>query len=108
MKVTNRAQYPLIAFGVDTRRGYGRDVTILPDETREVSGPYLGEMDGDSCHIHIPGNIACHEAPDDENAFQVLEGMPLCLRADHLGVTVRHHLDAVEPQVAAWREQNCQ
>lgn len=105
MKVTNNTSYPVIAFGSETMTGlgYGDDVTIQPGDTVEVSGPYIGEMDGGDCYIHLAGEITCHEGPDDDNGYQVIQGNPLCLSASRRGVTVRHHLDPLEQHVAEWR-----
>lgn len=108
MKVTNNTSFAVIAFGYHTRRGYGDDVTIQPGEFADVSGPYVDEMDGGSCYIHLSGEITCHEGLDDDNGFQVIQGAPLCLSAEDRGVTVRHYLDEVEPYVAEWRLANPQ
>lgn len=98
MKVSNTASYPLIAFGWHVQRGYGNDVTINPGETKEVLGPYLGEMDGGSCHVLVPGEISCQEDPDDDRGFQVGLGNQLNLKSDNVGITVRHHS---EPRIIA-------
>lgn len=103
MKVTNRTAHAIIAFGLHIQRGYGKDVRIEPGETKDVSGPYLGVMDGGECHIHLEGDIVCHSGPDDDTCFQVLKGKPLCLQSEDLGVTVRHHEDEPEPHVKEWR-----
>lgn len=103
MKVTNKTSYPVIAFGTETKLGYGEDVTIPPSESADVSGPYVGEMGGGDCYIHLAGEITCHDGPDDDNGFQVVQGTPLCLLADGRGVTVRHHLDELEQYVSEWR-----
>lgn len=93
MQVTNKTSYPLVAFGWHLQRGYGEDVTINPGETKEVLGPYLGEMDG-PCHVLVPGEISCQEGPDDGNGFQVTLGSQLNLKSDSVGVTVRHHSES--------------
>lgn len=103
MKVTNNTSYPVIAFGTETRLGYGEDVTVQPGESADVSGPYVGEMGGGDCYIHLAGEITCHEGPDDDSGFQVIRGTPLCLSAGGRGVTVRHHLDEPEQYVVEWR-----
>jgi|GEM_PF-3710661 hypothetical protein len=56
MKITNKVSYPVIAFSVYTKVGYGDDVV---GESKEAEGLYLGEMDGESCHTHIDGEIVC-------------------------------------------------
>ena len=91
MDITNSTSFEVIAFGWHTDRGYGDDVSIQPGETKEVNGPFIGEMGGGDCHILIEGEINCHEGPDDENGFQVLEGAQLSLAAGDKGITVRHH-----------------
>ena len=106
MKVINETSFPIIAFGIDTEIGYGNDVTIQPGESKDVSGPYLGEMGGGSCHICIEGEVICQENPDDENGFRIAKGAPICLQADRKGVTIRHHEDSVEEHVIEWRAQN--
>lgn len=105
MKVTNNTSYPVIVFGTETRLGsYGEDVTVQPGESADVSGPYVGEMGGGGCYIHLAGEITCHEGPDDDSGFQVIRGTPLCLSAGGgRGVTVRHHLDEPEQYVVEWR-----
>ena len=103
MKVTNHAACPTIAFGIVAKVGYGEDVTIQPGESADVSGPYLGEMGGGDCYIHLEGTITCHEGPDDDHGFQVIQGTPLCLGNGGRDVTVRHHLDEPEPCVVQWR-----
>ncbi|QQR78432.1 MAG: hypothetical protein IPJ68_05135 [Candidatus Moraniibacteriota bacterium] len=103
MKVINKTSYPIIAFGYHVEQGYAEDVTIQPGESADVSGPYVGEMGGGDCYIHLEGAITCHEGPDDDHGFQVVRGTQLCLSADGRGVTVRHHLDEPEPCVVQWR-----
>jgi len=106
MLVTNKTSFPIIAFGWDTEIGYGEDTEISPNESENISGPYVGEMGGGSCHIHIEGEISCHENPDDENGFRIEQGNPLSLQSGTRGITVRHHLDAIEPHVLEWRNAN--
>lgn len=106
MLVTNNTSFPIIAFGLDTKVGYGEYTEIPPNESKEVRGPYLGAMGGGSCHAHIEGDISCHEKPDDENGFQVVQDKPLSLQSGTRGITVRHHLDAPEPHVLEWRNAN--
>ena len=103
MKVTNHATYAIIAFGLHTQRGYGEDVRIEPGETKDVSGPYLGEMGGGKCYVQLDGDIVCHSGPDNDAGFQVIKGKPLCLQSGDLGVTVRHYEDEPEPHVKEWR-----
>jgi len=90
VKITNNCSYDLIAFGWDTRLGYGDDVTIAAKQSGEVSGPYVGEMGGGSCHLSIEGDIVCHEGDDDSNGFNVSKGNQLALQGGTQGVTVRH------------------
>jgi len=70
---------------------------IAPGKSAEVNGPYLCDMDGGACHIHIGGEITCHEAPDDDKGFLVSKGNQLTLKEDGAtpakGITVRHHSD---------------
>lgn len=103
MKITNDTSYPIIAFGSVRRYGYGEDVSIQPGESANVSGPYVGEMGDGDCHLHVAGEIICHEGSDDGNCFQVIQGAPTNIDADGRGVTVRHHLDAPEQRVTEWR-----
>ena len=100
MQVTNNTSYPLIAFGWHTYAGYGDDVTIAPAETKEVLGPYLGDMDDGACHVTVAGEISCHEGPDDDKGYQVALGKQLNLKSekDKVGITVRHHS---EPRIIA-------
>ncbi len=102
MKVTNKASFPIRAFGFHIERGYGTDTHIQPGESADIIGPYLGEMGGGSCRVVIPGEITCHESPDDNDKFGIARGKPVHLQMDAVGVTVRHYLDQPEPQVAAW------
>lgn len=104
MKVHNRCSYPLIAFGWHATKGYALDVTIPIGATADVNGPYLGEMGGGSCYVALLGEITCHDDPDNEKGFHVGLGEPLSLdEGGDRGVTVRHHTDPVEDQVAKWR-----
>lgn len=91
MKIFNKTSQDLIAFGWHTEHGYGNDVKIVPGQSADISGPYLGGMGGGSCYITIEGEIACQEEPDDDNGFQVIAGGQLNLQAGNKGVTVRHH-----------------
>ena len=91
MEVTNNTSETLIAFSCDTRYGYGKDFLIEPGQTKELIGPYVGEMGGGSCNLIQPGHITCQETPDDENGFQVGKGMPLYLFAAPSGVSIRHY-----------------
>lgn len=90
MKINNNTSSNLIAFGWHAKYGYGDDVEINPNQSAEVSGPYIGEMGGGSCHIVIEGEIVCQETPDDDNGFQVIAGNQLNLQAGDKGITVRH------------------
>lgn len=85
--------YDLIAFGWDTRLGYGNDVRICAGKSAEVSGPYIGEMGSGSCHLALEGKIVCHEGEDDDNGRHVSEGNPLVMQCGTRGITIRHHCD---------------
>lgn len=89
MKITNNCSYDLVAFGWDTRFGYGDDVTIPTGQTAEVSGPYVGEMGGGACRLALEGEVICHEDQDNENGFNVSRGNHLVLKSDTSGVTIR-------------------
>ncbi len=104
MQVTNRTTEAIIAFVWHKQRGYGEDVIIKPGETKKVSGPYLGEMDGGKCYVIFDGEIICHSGPDDDTGYQVIPGKLLNLNSMDRGVTVRHHLDEPESHVVQWRE----
>lgn len=106
MKVTNKASFDIIAFGVHVPKGYGDDVTIPPGETAEISGPYVGEMGDGSCYIHLDGEVTCQEEPDDDNGLQIGRGNPICLQGGNRGVTIRHYADEPEAHVTAWRKSN--
>lgn len=108
MKVINNTTFPVIVFSTETRLGYSEDVTIQSGKSRDVSGPYVGEMGSGDCYIHLAGEVTCHEGPDDNKGFQVVRGAPLSLLVGDRGVVVRHYLDELEPRVAAWREQHFQ
>lgn len=102
MKVTNNASFPVQAFGFHTERGYGSDIHIKPGESADIISPYLGEMDGGSCQIAIPGEITCHEGPDGDGRFSIAQGKPIHLQSGNIGVVVRHYFDAPELQVTKW------
>lgn len=107
MKVTNYASFPIVAFGWHVQHGISMDVTIKPGVTGEVSGPYLGEMGGGDCFIHFEGELRCHEGEDSDSEFHIGQGKPISFgHKGESGITVRHHLDAAEPHVTAWREEN--
>jgi len=107
MKVTNNTSFSLTAFGYHTQKGYADDVEIQPGETKEVNGPYLGEMGGEKCFVAILGEVICQEGPDDDTGFQIGLDNPICLFDDDRGITIRHHCDPVDPQVLEWRN-SCQ
>lgn len=102
MKVTNNTSFPIKAFGVHTKHGYGTDTHIKQGESADITGPYLGEMGGGSCRISIAGEITCHEGPDGDGTFQISQKSPICLQEGDTGVTIRHWLDDPEPYVTAW------
>ncbi|MFZ2072465.1 MAG: phosphoglycerate mutase family protein [Minisyncoccia bacterium] len=91
MEITNKTSHPLIAFTWDTKHGYGKDYLLEPEETKEIVGPYIGEMGGGHCRLVQPGEIVCQSTPDDDNGFHVSKGKKLNLQADTSGVTVRHY-----------------
>jgi len=105
MKVTNNTSFVVIAFGYRAPQGYAEDVEIPPGETKDVNGPYLGEMDGEACHVAILGEVICQEEPDDDdgNGYQISLGNPIYLFDDDRGITIRHHEDPAEPEVLEWR-----
>ena len=106
MKITNEASFPVLAFGWLASKGYADDVLIGPGEAKDVNGPYLGEMDGGSCHVALIGEVTCQEAPDDVRGMQIGLGMPIHLGADDRGVTIRHHSDPPEDCVLEWRSSS--
>jgi hypothetical protein len=88
MKVTNKASFEVIAFGWHKLKGRGTDVHIRPGETAEVNGPLIHEM-GDRIHeVPLTGRITCHEAPDDEQGFQLVQGETLSVGGMVRGVTI--------------------
>jgi len=93
VNITNNTSYPLIAFCWHIQKGYGDDVEIQPNQSADVSGPYIGEMGGGNCYIVVPGKIVCQETPDDEIGFHVSTGNLLVLRSGDIGTTVRHSQD---------------
>lgn len=90
MKVTNTTGFHIIAFAWHSKYGYGDDVVIPSEMTVDVSGPYIGEMGGGDCFMHIPGEIICHESCDDDEGFQVGLGTELVLQNGEFGLTARH------------------
>lgn len=109
MKITNCTKSAIIAFGIHSQYGYGDDVKIEIGETKDVSGPYIGEMGEGECYIALFGDIVCHDGHDDETGFQVVKDNPLCLQLDDhgvRGVTVRHHEDDPESHVTKWRSEH--
>ena len=103
MRVTNRTHFKVIAFGYHVEHGYGEDVEILPHQTKQVNGPYLGEMDGGDCYVVIRGKLICHTEPDDGERFQIKAGKPIRLLMKKHGINVRHHEDPVDAQILSWR-----
>lgn len=94
MKIENRTSHELIAFGWSIEHGFGKMTSIPSGESADIAGPYIGEMGGGSCHIDIPGEIICHEKPEEEKKFQVVLGNELALKITHdLGITVLHKDD---------------
>lgn len=94
MKVTNSTGFALVAFGWHNSRGCGEYVLIDPGETKDVNGPYLGDMEGERCYIHLGGELNCQVGPDDEVGFKVIKGSPLNLDlGGGCGITVLHFED---------------
>ena len=92
MKINNSTSYRLKAFGWNKKHGQGEEVEIESGETKEILGPYLGEMGGRECHIHLGDDeIVCHEKPDAETGYCVSEGNYLILESNDNGITVFHH-----------------
>ena len=107
MKITNNASFPIIAFGWQKITGYADDVLIAQGETRDVNGPYIGEMGGGSCYIHLTGELVCQETPDDDKGMCIGIGAPISIgfeSTDDRGLTVRHHSEPAEDFVVRWRE----
>lgn len=93
MKVINKASFEAIAFGWHKLKGRGEDVRISPGATGEVNGPRVVEMDDRIHEVLLTGEITCHEAPDNEHGFHLVQGKELSVGGMVRGVTVRHHLD---------------
>jgi hypothetical protein len=93
MKIINNCSYGIIAFGWDTRFGYGDDVEIPAGQSAEVSGPCIGEMDGGACYLFLEGEVVCHEGEDNNDGMHVSEGKLLVLKSGTKGITVRHCCD---------------
>lgn len=106
VRIRNECSFPVIAFGWNTNLGYGKDVIILSGASADVPGPYLEEMNSGSCHVHISGEIICHEYPDNGGRFRVLHGFPLSIQQRNAGVTVRHCEDEPEEHVTEWRNDH--
>lgn len=106
MKVANKTSFSITAFGWHELKGYGDDIHIPPGETAEVNGPYLGEMGGGSCHVALDGEVVCQETSNDAHGFLVAQGHPIRLANGDHGITIRHHADAAEDFVTAWRRSN--
>ena len=105
MLVTNRCSFPLLAFGWADSFGYADDILIPVGESREVDGPYVGEMGGGSCHVALIGSLTFQERPSDDIGFwEIARNVPACLRAGDRGITVRHHEDEPEKEVILWRK----
>ena len=105
MKIINKTSFEVIAFGWHNKKGYGDDVPILPGQSVEVNGPYLGEMDGGKCYIALDGEIICHEGPDCDVGLHIAKNKLIALKNGDNGVTIRHCEDELEPQVAEWRRE---
>jgi len=88
LKVNNECLFPVIALCVHKDHGFEQQEVIDINESKEVVGPLIGEMGGKRCKLTATGEITCHEKPDDDSGFQVLDGQPLIL-------IVRHHLNSL-------------
>jgi hypothetical protein len=104
MKVTNNTSFPVIAFGYEIERGYGEDVMIPAGETKEVSGPYIGDMGGGRCYVAIPDELVCQEEPDNDVGLQIGKGVPIYLLDGNLGITIRHKEDPEEEHTRLARD----
>lgn len=91
MQVTNSAAFPVIAFTWHTQVGYGEDVLIQPGQSVDISGPFVGELEGRDCFIAAFGSIICHEEADEENRFFIASDCQINLQSGNIGVTVRHY-----------------
>lgn len=105
MLVSNFCSFALKAFGWAEPYGYADDVLIPVGETREVNGPYIGQMGGGSCHVALTGEFTCqNQASVDTGVWMIAPGMSLTLRAGDRGITIRHHEDEPEEKVLLWRQ----
>lgn len=92
MKVKNNASFAVIAIAWDYRFGFGEEVAIQPGETLEVPGPYVGEMGGGTCTLHLSDvTYECHEGADEANIFHISAGHQCALGNDQSGLTIRHY-----------------
>lgn len=106
MKVANKCSFELIAFGWHKSiRSVecGEDVRIPSGEVTEVNGPLLSAIGGTKCYLLIPGEIICHEMPDDARSFQIMRGAPLNYSGGGRGIMVRHYADALDKRSIALR-----
>ncbi|PLX26977.1 hypothetical protein C0583_05300 [Candidatus Parcubacteria bacterium] len=93
MLIINNASFPVIAMCWHKQYGYGDQEIIEPNESENISGPFLGEMDGGECRLAMPGEISCHEDEDNENGFHVSKGSQLNLGNGDFGVIIWHYED---------------
>ena len=91
MNIINKTFFPVIAWCWHKSYGCGYEKIINPGQSKEVLGPYIGEMDGGHCRLVIPGEITCHEGEDNESGFHVSDGNPLTLGDDVTRVTIRRY-----------------
>ena len=97
MKINNECSFPVIAFGWHRIHGYGQAEIVEKGIYKEITGPFIGVMGGGRCNLALPGEITCHEGPDDDFRFQVLDGRQLNLSIDETtGITIRHYLNDLE------------
>ncbi len=99
MEVTNAASFTVVAIGHEQTHGFGLEVRISPKETGRVEGPYVGDLEGEACHIVINAKVTCQEADCDptEGRFQVRKGEQLGFKSGGSTVYIRHHEDEWAP-----------
>src|ERR1035437_2051142 len=93
MKVTNGTSFEVIAFGWHKLKGRRKDVRVSPGITAEVNGPYIFETSDLKHQVLLSGEITCHEAPDNEFGFHLVQVKELSVGGFYRGVTVCHLLD---------------
>jgi len=98
MKVTNKTDHPIIAYGWHRQFGYSEDTLIAVNETADIEGPVICKYKKIRCRVLLVNNITCTKAPDHENFYHVSKGHPLILEesSEDRGVSVRHYEDDAE------------